>query len=266
MIIIMLQDPDIGRYDLSSLRQVIYGSSLMAAEWIRKAVECFEGVEFIQAYGLTETAPLLTMLSMADHEKAMSSGPEELLKSVGQPLVGIDMRIVDGDCNTVAQGEAGEVVVRGPNVASGYLKRPDATAEAFRDGWFYTGDIGRLDAQGHLFLLDRAKDMIITGGEIVYSLEVEAALYEYPKVGECAVVGVSDDVYGEALLAAVVPVPGEALTAEDLIEHCRGRIGGYKIPRRYVFLDELPKSAMNKVLKNELRRIYGVSEAGRSGS
>jgi long-chain acyl-CoA synthetase len=257
MIIIMLQDPDFGSYDISTLRQVIYGSSPMAAEWFRKALERFDGVEFIQAYGLTETAPLLTMLSMAEHQQAVACGDEAILKSVGQPLVGVDLRLVDTKGEEMPPGGAGEVVVRGPNVAVCYLKRPEATAEAFRDGWFFTGDMGRLDERGRLYLLDRKKDMIITGGELVYSLEVEAALYQNSNVLECAVVGVPDEVYGEALLAAVVPAPGVVLTDDELIEHCRGRIGGYKIPRRYVFLEELPKSAVNKVLKNELRRIYG---------
>jgi long-chain acyl-CoA synthetase len=261
MIIVMLQDPRFEEYDISTLRQVIYGSSPMAAEWIRKALERFDGVEFIQAYGLTETAPLLTMLSMSDHKTAIRSGDDELLTSVGQPLIGVDLKLVDRN-GTVGPGEAGELVVRGPNVANVYLKRPEATSEAFHDGWFHTGDIGRMGEQGHLFLLDRKKDMIITGGENVYSLEVEATLYQNPKVHECAVIGVPDETYGEALLAAVVPAPGGTLTPEELVKHCRGKIGGYKIPRRYVFLDKLPKSAMNKILKNELRRLYGDNSKG----
>jgi len=258
MIIVMLQDPDFDSYDISTLRQVLYGSSPMAVEWIRKALERFDGVEFIQSYGLTETAPLLTMLPMAQHEEAVASGDDEILRSVGQPLVGVDLKLVTESGVEAPLGAVGEIVVRGPNVARRYLERPEASAEAFRDGWFFTGDIGHLDERDRLYLLDRKKDMIITGGENVYSLEVEAALYQHPKVQECAVVGVPDEIYGEALLAAVVPVPGETLTDEELIEHCRGRIGGYKIPRRYAFLDELPKSAMNKILKNELRHIYGT--------
>ena len=256
MIVVLLQDPDIAKYDLSSLRQIVYGSSPMAVEWIKKALALLPHVEFIQAYGLTETAPILTMLNMAEHEAAISSGDDNLLKSVGGPLVGVDLRIVDENGDAIDACRPGEVVVRGPNVAKGYLKRPEATAEAFQDGWFHTGDIGYLDATGHLFLLDRKKDMIITGGENVYSLEVEAALYQHPGVQECAVVGVPDKIYGEALLAAVVPAPGKKLDDEELIAHCRGRIGGYKIPRHFVFLSELPKSALNKVMKNELRRIY----------
>jgi len=257
LIIVMLQDPKINAYNISTLRQVLYGSSPMAAEWICKAVQQFDGAEFIQAYGLTETAPLLTMLPMAEHQRAIASGDGRLLKSVGQPLVGVDIKLVGPLGEEVPVGQAGEVVVRGPNVAKGYLKRPEETAEAFREGWFFTGDIGFLDERGYLYLLDRKKDMIITGGEIVYSLEVESALYQHPKVKECAVIGTPDNVYGEVLLAAVVPASGETLTDEELVAHCRGRIGGYKIPRRYVFIEELPKSEMNKILKNELRRIYG---------
>jgi long-chain acyl-CoA synthetase len=265
MIIVMLRDPDFERYDISTLRQVIYGSSPMAAEWIRKAVERFEGVEFIQAYGLTETAPLLTMLPMAEHMRAIDGGKDEVLRSLGQPLVGVDLKLVDADGAEVPTGGIGEIIVRGPNVAQRYLKRPEATAEAFREGWFCTGDIGRLDDRGRLYLLDRKKDMIITGGELVYSLEVEAALYEHPGVQECAVVGVPDEVYGEALLAAIVPAEGAGVTDQEMIAHCRGRIAGYKIPRRYAFFVELPKSAMNKILKNELRRLYGSQgEAGGS--
>jgi len=257
MIIMALEEPDFDRYDLSSLRQVLYGSSPMAAEWIVKALRRFEGVEFIQSYGLSETSPILTMLSMAEHRKAIESGSLDLLKSVGRPVPGVDLRIVDASGAEVEAGEPGEVIVRAPNVAKGYLNRPDETAEAFRGDWFATGDIGHVDDEGRLYLLDRKKDMIITGGENVYSLEVEAVLYQHPKVHECAVVGVPDTVYGEALLAAIVPRPGETLTGEEMIEHCRGRIAGYKIPRRYVFLNELPKSALNKVLKHELRRVCG---------
>jgi long-chain acyl-CoA synthetase len=264
MLIMTLEEPSFDRYDLSSLRQVIYGSSPMAAEWIEKALQRLDGVEFIQAYGLSETSPILTLLSMAEHQKAIETGVLDVLKSVGRPVPGVDLKIVDSSNTEVPTGEPGEIVVRGPNVARGYLKRPKETAEAFRGEWFYTGDIGHLDDHGLLYLLDRKKDMIITGGENVYSLEVEAILYQNPKVHECAVIGIPDERYGEALLAAIVPRPGERPAAEELIEHCRGRIGGYKIPRKYVFLDELPKSAMNKVLKHDLRRIYGEEAGGQS--
>jgi long-chain acyl-CoA synthetase len=256
MIVMAMQEPDFEAYDLSSLRQLIYGSSPMAAEWIQKMIARFKQVEIVQGYGLTETSPILTFLHMAEHEKAIATGDHEILKSAGRQVPGVDIRIVDAEDQEVAAGEPGEVLTRGPNVTLGYLERPDAMKEAFRDGWFCTGDIGRLDSRGYLYLLDRKKDIIITGGEIVYSSEVEAVLYQNPKVHECAVIGVPDETYGEALLAAVVPAPGQKLTDKELIAHCRGKIGGYKIPRRYVFLEELPKSAMDKILKVKLRRSY----------
>jgi len=256
MIVMAMQEPDFEAYDRSSLRQLIYGSSPMAAERIQKMLARFKQVEIVQAYGLTETSPVLTLLHMAEHEKAVATGDHEILKSAGWQVPGVDIRIVDSEDREVAAGEPGEVLARGPNVTDGYLERPDAMKEAFRNGWFCTGDIGRLDPRGYLYLLDRKKDMIITGGEIVYSSEVEAVLYQSPKVHECAVIGVPDETYGEALLAAVVPAPGQKLTDKELIALCRGKIGGYKIPRRYVFLEELPKSAMDKILKVELRRTY----------
>jgi acyl-CoA synthetase (AMP-forming)/AMP-acid ligase II len=172
-------------------------------------------------------------------------------------LPGIDMRIVDSEDCEVAPGEPGEIVIRGPNVSRGYLNRPAETVAVFRDGWYYTGDIGRIDDRGYLHVFDRKQDMVITGGENVYSSEVEAALSKHPKVLECAVTGVPDEAYGEALLAAIVTGPGETVEEEELIAHCRDLIGGYKIPRRYVFLDELPRSTLHKVLKHELRNIYG---------
>jgi len=257
MLIMTMQEPDFARYDISSLRQLIYGSSPMAAEWIVKMLDRFPGVEMVQSYGLTETSPILTVLSMAEHEQAVASDRLDILRSVGRPMPGVDMKIVDDEGAELPVGDAGEVVVRGPNVADRYLNRPEETEAAFRGGWFFTGDIGRLDDRGYLYLLDRKKDLIITGGEMVFSSEVEAVLYQNPKVHECAVIGVPDETYGEALLAAVVPAPGESPTEEELIAHCRGKIGGYKIPRRYVFLDHLPKSAIDKVLKTELRQTYG---------
>lgn len=257
MLVMTMQAADFANYDLSSLRQIIYGSSPISVERIKEMLARFPSVDAMQAYGLTETSPILTMLSMSDHQQALDANDDLLLKSVGRSLPGVDIKIVSAEGNKLGNGEAGEIVVRGPNVAKAYLNRPDATADAFKSRWFHTGDIGRLDTGGYLFLLDRKKDMIITGGEMVFSSEVEAVLHQNPKVHECAVIGVPDDTYGEALLGAVVPSPGKTLCKEELIAHCRGKIGGYKIPRRYVFLDELPKSAIDKVLKTELRRVYG---------
>ena len=232
----------------------------MDAVWVRRAMEAFPGVELIQSYGLTETSPILTTLGWAQHLDGLEGG--DRLRSVGRPLVGVELRIVDDGGRDAPAGEAGEVVVRGPNVSKGYLDRPEETAAAFRGGWFHTGDVGRLDEEGFLYVVDRKKDVVITGGENVWSTEVEAVLYAHPDVVEAAVVGVPDETWGEALLAIVVPAPGAALASGGeeaqaaLVAHCRTRIGGYKTPRRYRFVDALPKSAMGKILKEDLRLRY----------
>ena len=261
MLILMLQDPAFESFDLTALRRIFYGSSPMAVEWIRRAMENFPNAELQQGYGLTETSPILTTLDADEHRRAIASGNLERLKAAGRPVTGVDMRIVDAEGRPVPPGAAGEVVVRGPNVTKGYLNRPAETEEAFRGGWFHTGDIGRMDEEGFMYLLDRKKDMVITGGENVYTSEVEAALYQHPGVNEAAVVGVPDETYGEALFAVIVPAPGAHMSQDEIIAHCRERIGGYKIPRRMAFVDQMPKSAMGKILKTELRRIYGGAAA-----
>jgi|TARA_B100001971_G_scaffold153315_1_gene142577 long-chain acyl-CoA synthetase len=257
MVVMALKGADISRYDLSSLRALWYGGSPLAIEWIVKALDAFQVADIFQCYGQTEASPAATLLLTADHLEGVETGNREILGSAGRLLPGIDMRIVDSEDCEVAPGEPGEIVIRGPNVSRGYLNRPAETVAVFRDGWYYTGDIGRIDDRGYLHVFDRKQDMVITGGENVYSSEVEAALSKHPKVLECAVTGVPDEAYGEALLAAIVTGPGETVEEEELIAHCRDLIGGYKIPRRYVFLDELPRSTLHKVLKHELRNIYG---------
>jgi len=257
MIILTLQELKPADFDLGSFRWMLYGSAPMAPEWIAKTIEAFPNVEVCQGYGLTETAPILTYLDFEEHKKALAAKDFSILKAAGRPIAGVDMRILDERGREAPLGEAGEVVVRAPNVTKGYLNLPDVTAAAIRDGWFHTGDVGRMDAEGYMYLLDRKKDMIITGGENVYTVEVEQAIYQHPAVAECAVVGVPDEKYGESLFAAIVPQPGKTLTKEQIIEHCRARIGGYKVPRQMVFLPALPKSAMGKILKTELRSLFG---------
>ncbi len=256
MIIMTLQQADLSQYDLSSWRSVMYGSAPMAVEWIRRTMEALPDTEIIQGYGLTETSPILACLSHDDHREAIESGNLNRLKSGGRPVIGVDMRIVNDAGEEVPNGETGEVTVRAPNVTQGYLNLPEENAKAFRDGWFYTGDVAWMDDEGFMYLVDRKKDMIITGGENVYTLEVEAAIYKHAAVGECAVVGIPDERYGEALFAAIVPQPGETVSGAELVAHCREHIGGYKIPRQFAFLSEMPKSAMGKILKTELRKTY----------
>jgi long-chain acyl-CoA synthetase len=252
----IVEAPEIRQYDTKTLRLISYGTSPIPVELIRRTTQAFPGVDIHQCYGLTETSPILAVLDETDHKRGLA-GREELLRAAGRPLPGVDIRILGDDGRTMPIGETGEIVVRGPQVAKGYHNRPRETTEAFREGWFWTGDIGRIDTEGYLYVLDRKKEMVITGGENVYTLEVEAVMSQHPGIREVAVFGVPDEQFGEALLAAIVLLPGWQLSADEIIAHCRGRIGGYKIPRRIAFLDALPKSALGKVLKHDLRRTYG---------
>ena len=255
-----LQEPDFDQYNCSSIRLIFYGSAPMAVEWIKRTMEKFPNAGLQQGYGLTETAPILTTLTPEEHHRAIATGNHELLRSVGKPVIHVDLRIVDERDQTLPVGAIGEIVVRGPNVSRGYLGLPEQSATTFRNGWFHTGDLGQLDGANNLYIRDRMKDMIVTGSENVYSSEVEAALYKHPAVLEAAVVGVPDEQWGEAVFAVIVLAPEQTLTKDEVIEHCRKFIGGYKIPRRMAFVKELPKSAMGKILKTELRRIYGADQ------
>ena len=256
MIIMILQQPDIAKYDLKKFRLLFYGSSPIDAVWVRRAMETFPGVDLQHNYGLTETSPILTAMEPEAYRAVLDGGDDAVLRSARRAVAGVDLTIRGDDGTELPTGDVGEVVVRGPNVAAGYFNRPEETAAAFRDGWLYTGDIGRLDENGLLFLVDRKKDMVITGGENVYTTEVEAVIYQHPDVQEAAVIGVPDEKYGEALFAVIVPIPGKTMTLDALVDHCRNRIGGYKIPRRIDVVNALPKSAMGKILKAELRQIY----------
>ena len=236
--------------DVSSLRFLTFGGAPSATETLRRAHRAFPDAELMTMYGATETAPLVTAVR---HVERRLDTPQA--RSCGQPLVGVEARIVPDDRTPVARGEVGEVAVRGPNVMLGYWDKPDQTAAALVDGWYHTGDLGRLDDEGYLYLVDRAKDMIVSGGENVYSTEVEDVLYRHPAVLEAAVFGVPDARWGEAVHAVVVP--RAAVAENDLIAHCRESIAGYKVPKRIEIRDEpLPKSGAGKLLKRELRAPY----------
>jgi len=256
MIIMTLSDPDFARRDLSSLRLVGYGAAPMALEWVRRFADGFPDAALTNCYGLTETAPDLTVFDPGEFRSLIESGATEgPVTSVGKPAPGVELRVLNDD-----GGEIGELLGRGRNITRGYLNLPEETAAALdSDGWLHTGDIARIDEQGYVYLLDRAKDMVISGGMNVYSSEVEAVLHTCPGVHEAAVIGVPDDRLGEALFAVIVAAPGASLDEATIIEHCRSRIGGYKIPRRMAFMDAMPKSAMGKILKTELRALYSDS-------
>jgi long-chain acyl-CoA synthetase len=237
--------------DVSSLRHLTFGGAPSATETLRRARRAFPDAEMMTMYGATETAPLVTALPGLHR---LLDGPQA--HSCGRPLIGVQARVVEPEARTpLPVGAIGEVAVRGPNVMLGYWQKPDQTAAVLADGWYHTGDLGRLDEDGYLYLVDRAKDMIVSGGENVYSTEVEDVLYRHPAVREAAVFGVPDPRWGEAVHAVVVP--RSPVTEEELIAHCREAIAGYKVPKRIELRDEpLPKSGAGKLLKRELRAPY----------
>ena len=245
--------------DSSSLRLLTHGASPVAVETVRRFHDLFPGTAMIHLYGATELSPLTTALA---NEQDELGGPRE--RSCGQAVLGCRVTIIDSDGNHLPVGESGEVAVRGDNVMAGYWNKPDETAAVLRDGWYRTGDVGWIDDEGFLFLVDRAKDMIVSGGENVYSTEVEQALMTHPGVLECAVYGIPDEKWGEAVAATVVPREGESPTVDDLTEHCRQLIAGFKVPRRIdITTDLLPKSAAGKILKRELREPFWVGHEAR---
>ena len=255
-IVRVLQEGKLEQYDLSSLRLISYGTSPIGEGSLRAAMAAFPQAGFHQCYGLTETSPLLALLDQQAHRRALADRPD-LLRAAGRPMPGVDMRFLADDGSELPNGEIGEIVARGPQITKGYLNRPEDNANAFRNGWFHTGDVGRIDDEGYLFVLDRKKDMVITGGENVYTREVENVLQQHPDIAEVAVVGVPDEKFGEALLAAVVLKTGKAApSAEALVAFCRDQLGGYKIPRRYTFMDQLPRTAMGKPSKKDVIERY----------
>ena len=236
---------------MSSLSKMTYGASPMPRPVLDRLREEQPQLELYQGYGMTESAALVSVLLPEDHLL------EEKLASAGRPVQGTVVTVQDALGNVLPAGEVGEVCVRGGQFMSEYWRRPEETAEAFRGGWYHSGDAGYLDREGYLFLVDRTKDMIVTGGENVYSTEVEQALAAHPSVAQVAVIGVPDEVWGEAVHAIVVLAPGAAASAQDLIDHCRPLIAGYKVPKTVELRDEpLPLSGAMKVLKRELRAPY----------
>jgi len=249
MINLLTQSPELKAHDLGSLEVIGYGGSPMAPEVVHRTREALPGVELVQVYGLSETG-FLTGLRNHEHTEAR-------LVSCGRPCPGIDLRVVDDSGKEVAIGRSGEIVTRGANVMGGYWNDPEESASAFRDGMFRTGDIGYQDAEGFVYIQDRLKDMIVSGGENVYSGEVEAVVQAHPAVREAAVFGIPDPQWGELVMACVVLKAGHALSAEDLVAHCRRSLAHYKVPRRIDFSDsDLPKSGSGKVLKRLLRERF----------
>ena len=254
MIQMTVDHPDAGQYDLGSLVSLLYGGSVISASVLQRAMQRFPNASFVQVYGMTELSPCATYLSAEDHRSAGTR--PEMLRSAGRATLSTEVRIVDEQGLEVPMGTVGEVAVRGANVMLGYWNKPEQTAAVLRQGWMHTGDGGRLDQDGYLYIVDRLKDMIVSGGENVYSAEVENALAQHPGVGTTAVIGIPSDQWGEAVHAVVVLKSGASATAEDLIAHCHGLIANYKCPRSVEFRDSLPTTGAGKVQKTELRKSH----------
>jgi long-chain acyl-CoA synthetase len=229
-------------YDTSTLSLCASGGSAMPVELLRGFEEAF-GCKVLEGYGLSETSPVASF-NHADRERKPGS--------IGTPVEGVEMKVVDDDGNEVAQGEVGEIAIRGHNVMKGYWKRDDATAETIKDGWFHSGDMATVDEDGYFFIVDRKKDMIIRGGYNVYPREIEEVLYEHPSVREAAVVGLPHDEYGEEVGAAVALKSGESVSEDELRDFVRQQVAAYKYPRRLWFVDDLPKGPTGKILKREI--------------
>jgi len=255
MINLLVNFPKIAEYDVSTLRRIAYGASPMPEAILRKALAALPGVKFAHAYGMTEAAPLVTTL---DPRYTVLEGPDaRRAKSCGQAGHLVEVRIADGEDREVPRGTVGEVQTRGDNIMLGYWNMPELTAQALRGGWYHTGDAGTMDEDGFVYIVDRLKDMIITGGENVYSAEVENAIAALDGVAEVAVIGIPDDTWGEAVHAIVVPRAGSTLSEEKVVAHCHTLIAGYKCPRSVTIrTDPMPISGAGKILKTTLRAPY----------
>jgi long-chain acyl-CoA synthetase len=242
----------VGDGDLSALRNICYGASPISQSLLEAAIRTF-GCRFTQLYGLTETSGAITALRHEDHEG-------ERLLSCGRAMFGGEVRIVDEEDRELPAGQVGEIVYRGPNLMEGYWRRPEDTARALRGGWFHTGDAGTADAAGFLYIRDRIKDMIVSGGENVYPAELESVLSGHPAVADVAVIGVPDERWGETVKAIVVRRPGAELAGEELIEWARSRLAGYKRPRSVDFVDAIPRNPSGKILKHELRERHWAGQ------
>lgn len=253
----LLNFPTADQYDLSALKFCVSGGAAMPVE-VMHAFNRKYNVTILEGYGLSETSPVASFNHLDREPKP---------GSIGIPIWGIEMRVVDGEGREVPNGELGEIVIRGHNVMKGYYKRPEATADAIRNGWFYSGDIAYRDDDGFFFIKDRVKDMIIRGGFNVYPREIEEVLYGHPAIAEAVVIGVPDPALGEEVKAVVAFKPGQTATASEIIEYCKERLAAYKYPRFVEIRDTLPKTATGKILKRELRQVdTGVSQVEATAS
>ncbi len=243
---LLLNLPDVEKYDTRSITRCTLGSSTLPDETKKKLLKLFPNAGGIyDVYGATEVSPTLTVLKAADSFRKTAC--------VGPAVPFMEVRIVDGQDREVSRGETGEIICRGPNIMKGYYQDPEGTAEALKGGWLHTGDIGRMDEEGFVYIVDRKKDMIISGGENIYPREIEELLYHHPKIQEAAAVGIPDPLWGESVKAFVVLKAGMSMSEEEVIEYCKAHLASYKKPKQVKFVDSLPRNPSGKVLKNLLR-------------
>ena len=258
MLNLMSKHPRVTDYDYSSLRVILSGGAPIAPEVVRKTMQTF-GCDYIQTYGMTETSPYLTLSILKHHLLDLPHDEQFTFKAkTGRPFIGVDLKVMGNDGNAVNHDDkqVGEIWVKGDTVTPGYWNLPDETNRAFEDGWLKTGDLAVIDSEGYVNIVDRKKDMIVTGGENVYSTEVENVLYMHPVILEAAVFGIPDETWGESITAAVALKPGQTATEEEIISFCKKHIAKYKSPKSVVFVPEIPKSGSGKIYKKALRDRY----------
>ncbi|MGZ3495176.1 MAG: long-chain-fatty-acid--CoA ligase [Thermodesulfobacteriota bacterium] len=258
MLNLMVNYPDVGRFDYSSLRVLLSGGAPIAPEVVRKIVETFK-CDYIQTYGMTETSPYLTLSILKEHLKKLSDEDQLRFKSkTGREFIGVNLKVVDEQGKEIKKDEkeVGEIIVKGDIVTKGYWKLPEETKKSIRDGWLYTGDMAVIDEESYVTIVDRKKDMILTGGENVYSTEVENVLYMHPAILECAVIGIPDQKWGEAVKGFVVLKSGQKATEQEIIQFCKERLAHYKVPKSIDFIGALPRTGSGKIHKRGLRDKY----------
>jgi fatty-acyl-CoA synthase len=258
MLNLMVNHPEVGKYDYSNLRVLLSGGAPIAPEVVRKIIQTFK-CDYIQTYGMTETSPYLTLSILKDHLTKLSYEDQLHFKSkTGREFIGVELKVVNdrGEEIKKDEKEVGEIIVKGDIVTKGYWKLPEETEKSIKDGWLYTGDMAVMDEEGYVTIVDRKKDMILTGGENVYSTEVENVLYMHPAILECAVVGVPDQKWGEAVKGIVVLKPGQKSTEKEIIQFCKDRMAHYKTPKLIDFIDALPRTGSGKIHKKGLRDKY----------
>ncbi|WP_417322225.1 fatty acid--CoA ligase [Erythrobacter aureus] len=248
----VVQHPRAKDTDMSAVKYVMYGAAPIPLDLLREAVQTIPEAGFLQCYGMTETTGTIAMLPPEDH----TLEGNQRMKSAGKAVPGAELRVVDEDGEELPRGEVGELICRSPSNMQGYWNLPDATRGALKDGWMHTGDAAYMDDDGYVYIQDRIKDMIISGGENVYPAQVESAIYGHPAVGEVAVIGVPDDTWGEAVKACVVPRPGSEVDPDDIIAFTRERLAGFKVPKTVDVIEAMPRNASGKILRRELRAPY----------